>query len=246
MKTKYSGNAPKYQLIENDIIDKINMGIYQARSILPSESELAIDYECSRVTVRKALSNLSYKGFITKTQGSKSCIKKTNTIQRTPDLKSFSEDMKDKGKIPSSKVVSFNMTDAGNTIGHLLNIKPNDKIYYIERIRCADGIPVLFEKTFMSVDLHPELTVKVLESSKYAYAKEHGLNIVYAYQNIVPIFAPDYIADAINISNKQPILRIANQTYLEDYRVFDYTELYLHPDLYQLNIVKYASDHIPL
>ena len=111
MKTKYTGNAPKYQLIENDIIDKINMGIYQVGSSLPSEAELAIDYECSRVTVRQALNNLSYKGFITKTQGSKSYIKKTNTIQRTPELKSFSEDMIDNGKIPSTKVVSFNMTD---------------------------------------------------------------------------------------------------------------------------------------
>lgn len=241
MKTKYTGNAPKYQLIENDIIDKINMGIYQVGSSLPSEAELAIDYECSRVTVRQALNNLSYKGFITKTQGSKSYIKKTNTIQRTPELKSFSEDMIDNGKIPSTKVVSFNMTDAGNTIGHLLNIKPSDQIYYIERVRSADGVPVLFEKTFMAVNLHPELTIKVLENSKYAYGQKHGLNISHAYQNIAPIFAPDYIANALNISNKQPILRIANTTYIDDGRVFDYTELYLHPDLYQLNIVKYAS-----
>lgn len=242
MKTKYTGNAPKYQLIENDIIDKINTGIYKIGSSLPSEAELANDYECSRVTIRQALNNLSYKGFIAKTQGSKSYIKKTNTIQRTPYLKSFTEDMKDNGKTPSSKVVAFNMTDAGNTIGHLLDIKPNDQIYYIERIRYADGTPVLFEKTFMAVDLHPELTIKVLENSKYAYAKNHSLNISHAYQNIAPIFAPDYIAIALNISNKQPILRIANTTYLDDERIFDYTELYLHPDLYQLNIVKYISN----
>ncbi|MBP3398495.1 MAG: GntR family transcriptional regulator [Erysipelotrichaceae bacterium] len=233
-----NNKVPKYQLIENDIIDKINSGIYQEEHALPTEAELSKQYECSRVTVRQALSNLAYKGFILKNQGSGSFVKKSRAIQRTPLLKSFTEDILEMGKTPSSKVVSFNITEAGNTVASLLKIKPKDLIYYIERTRYADNEPVLFEKTFMSVDLHPELSIKVLQGSKYKYADEHNLTVDYAHQNITPIFPPEYIAAQLKLSPKQPILRVCNTTYIHDGTVFDYTELYMHPELYQLNIIK--------
>ena len=74
---------------------------------------------------------------------------------KSPEIKSFSEDMLEMGKKPHSIVYSFNVTDAGSTIAKLLNIDPKDKIYYFERTRFADDNAVLFEKTFMAVDLHP-------------------------------------------------------------------------------------------
>lgn len=229
---------PKYQIIENDITDKINTGIYSTNDPLPTEAELAKIYECSRVTVRQALSNLSYKGLIYKNQGSGSFVDKTKMIQRTPLLKSFTEDMLSMGKKPSSNIITFNITDAGNTVANLLGIKPTDKIYYIERTRFADSNPVLFEKTFMSVDMHPDLSINVLKSSKYQYGDQHSLIVDYAYQTITPVFPPDYIADELKISVKQPILRVANTTHMADGRVFDYTELYMNTDFYQLNIIK--------
>ena len=235
---KEYNKTPKYQIIENDIIDKIHTGIYVTDDPLPTEAELSKVFNCSRVTVRQALSNLAYKGYIIKKQGSGSHVTKSRTIQRSPLLKSFSEDMIDLGKTPHSTVFTFNITDAGNTVANLLKIHPRDKIYYIERTRYADDDPVLFEKTLMSVDLHPELSIKVLQGSKYSYGEAHGLIVDYAYQNIAPVFPAEYIANELRLSTKQPILRVANTTFLEDGRIFDYTELYMHPELYQLNIIK--------
>lgn len=230
--------VPKYVIIEEDIIDKINNGTYKPGENLPTEAELSNIYNCSRVTVRQALSNLAFKGFITKSQGSGSYVKKEQAMYKSPEIKSFSEEMLESGRKPKSTIYSFNVTDAGTTISDLLKISPKDKIYYFERTRYADDDPVLFEKTFMSVDLHPEISIKVLSGSKYQYAKDHNMNIEYSSQNISPIFPPEYIANELRISNKTPILRIANTTYLDDGRVFDYSELYMHPELYQLNITK--------
>lgn len=229
---------PKYQIIEDDIIDGINSGKLPPHAALPTEAELSLKYNCSRVTVRQALSNLVFKGFIYKNQGSGSYVKLEQSIQRTPLLKSFSEDLLEQGKNPHSVVLTFNITKAGLTMSKILGIAENDKIYYIERTRYADDKPVLFERTFMSVDMHPEMSVKILSGSKYSYAEKHNFNIDYAYQTITPIFPPDYIASELQISTKHPILRVDNPTYLIDGSVFDYTELYMNTELYQLNIVK--------
>ncbi len=231
--------VPKYQFIENDIIEKITCGLYSPGEAIPSEAELVEMYHCSRVTVRQALSNLAYKGFIFKKQGSGAFVKETKIVQRNPFIKSFTEDMKEQGKQPFSKINTFTIINAEKKIASLLGIKVNEKIYHIERTRFADKDAILYEKTYMSVALHPNISVGVLQDSKYKYAEDNGLHIEYASQHIVPIFPSEKIADELKISMKQPMLKVSNTTYLKNGKIFDHTILYLHPELYQLNIVKY-------
>ena len=40
--------------IENDLLEKINLGYYKKGDLIPTELELAATYQVSRVTVRKA------------------------------------------------------------------------------------------------------------------------------------------------------------------------------------------------
>lgn len=238
MKDNYN-KIPKYQVIENDIIEQINQGSYALGDSIPSEAELSAQYNCSRVTVRQALSNLAFKGFINKIQGSGAYVSRPKSLQKNPLIKSFTEDMKEQGKNATSVVNSFGITVAGKNISSLLNIKESDSVYYIERTRFADNEPFMFERTFMSVDQHPDMSIKILQSSKYKYAEENGFEIEYSVQNIFPIFPPEYIANELKISTKQPMLKVANTTYLKDGRVFDYSELYMHPELYQFSVIKY-------
>ncbi len=236
-----NSRVPKYQIIENDLIYKINHSIYKQGEAIPSEAELCRQYNCSRVTVRQALGNLAYKGFIKKVQGSGAYVERAKVIQRDPFIISFTDDMASKGKKTKSEVHSFSVILPGETVSKILKIKETDSIYFIERTRFADNDAIMFERTFMSVDLHPNISVNVLKNSKYQYAEDEGLNIEYSNQNITPIFASDYIAEKLHISTKQPMLKVENTTYLENGQVFDHTELYLHPELYQLNMVKYKK-----
>lgn len=230
---------PKYKLIENDLIDKINSGVYTAGSMLPTEVKLADMYGCSRVTVRQALSELAFRNFIVKMQGSGTMVSESRAVQRTPLLKSFTEDMQECGKTVHSDVRVFEIVKASETMSKILGISEGDSIYYIERCRYADDLPMVYEKTYMSVELHPDISVSILRGSKYKYGEDRGMCIELAHQNIAPIFPPENIAQQLNISTDQPCLRIANTTYCTDGQVFDYTELYLNPELYQLNIIKH-------
>ncbi len=228
----------KYQKIESYIVENIQSNHYKPNDILPTEVELSTLFNCSRVTVRQALNNLAYKGIIYRIQGKGSFVSKENTLKRSPLLKSFSEDMRDMGKKPWSIVETFYITKVGEHIGRIMGLKPTEKIYYIERLRFADNDPILFEKTYMEVEKHPEMSVKILEGSKYEYAREHGMDISISYQNITPVFAPEEIAKKMKISSKIPILKLSNITYLTNGELFDYNELYMNTELYQLNIVK--------
>ena len=51
-------NAPLYQQIYDEIKDAIEKGVYAPKERIPSELELAEQYEVSRITVRRAVEEL--------------------------------------------------------------------------------------------------------------------------------------------------------------------------------------------
>ena len=59
----------KYQMIYQDLLDKIKQRVIQPNTYLPSENELMKQYGASRDTVRKALNLLLQNGYIQKKQG---------------------------------------------------------------------------------------------------------------------------------------------------------------------------------
>ena len=54
-------NAPLYQQIYDEIKDAIEKGVYAPKERIPSELELAEQYDVSRITVRRAVEELCRK-----------------------------------------------------------------------------------------------------------------------------------------------------------------------------------------
>jgi GntR family transcriptional regulator of arabinose operon len=63
-----------YEEIQNDLIQKIQNGIYRVGEKIPSEMEIAKLYHVSRITATKALTELSLSGYIYRLQGKGSYV----------------------------------------------------------------------------------------------------------------------------------------------------------------------------
>lgn len=70
----YYVNMKKYEKIYNEIIEKIDTDEYKLGDSIPSENELSTKFCISRVTVRKALTELKKDGYIYKQQGKESIV----------------------------------------------------------------------------------------------------------------------------------------------------------------------------
>ena len=85
--------TPKYAMIENDFIEKIQSGELKAGAELPSESDLIQLYQVSRVTVRRAIDELYHQGYIEKMQGKRTCVKGKVKLQELTSISSYTEDV---------------------------------------------------------------------------------------------------------------------------------------------------------
>lgn len=72
-------SIPLYRAIYNDLIQKINTGFYKKGDKLPSEKELADEYNVSRITSKKALEMLADEGLIIRVPGRGSFVKDDET-----------------------------------------------------------------------------------------------------------------------------------------------------------------------
>lgn len=61
--------APKYVQIQNYILQKIESGEYTAGDKIPSEIELARQFDVSRLTVNTAVKELANSGIVERVQG---------------------------------------------------------------------------------------------------------------------------------------------------------------------------------
>lgn len=77
-------NAPLYQQIYDEIKDAIEKGVYAPKERIPSELELAEQYEVSRITVRRAVELCSDGYWLSSRAVAPLSPRRTSTASFTP------------------------------------------------------------------------------------------------------------------------------------------------------------------
>lgn len=236
---KKEAAVPRYKLIEKDILDKMNSQYYKTGSAIPTEKELAEEYQVSRVTVRKATDSLVLKGLLKRVAGSGTYVQESPAHQKFPRQIGFSKEMEKLGMVSKTEVNSFSIIPADNYIAKLLKINENDMIYYIERSRYGDDLLLQFEISYMPVKYFPDLSISYLETSKYDYIENiRNMKIDCCHHQDFPILPTQEMAKSFHIDVNVPIMKIINTTYSTDGKIIDYTIQYLNSPNYQLNYIR--------
>ncbi|MGC6745684.1 GntR family transcriptional regulator [Escherichia coli] len=74
-----------YATVRQRLLDDIAQGFYRAGQQIPTENELCTQYNVSRITIRKAISDLVADGVLIRWQGKKAPLYKARKL-KTPCL----------------------------------------------------------------------------------------------------------------------------------------------------------------
>ncbi len=139
---------PLYCQLAEMIEEQIDKGILKKGQMIPSERELCKQYSMSRITVRAAIDELVRQGKLEKVQGKGTFILGKSIIQNLGNVYSFSKEMEKQGKISSTMVVKREIMEATPYLAFHLGIEEKAKVIYLERLRCAEDIAIMVEKTY--------------------------------------------------------------------------------------------------
>lgn len=221
--------------IYEEIAVQIQEGSLKSGSLLPSENELAIRYETSRETIRKALKMLSEEGYIHKVQGKGSIVLDVKRLDfPISGLTSFKELTQKMGQRAKTSVVVLEKGLPDLYIRQQLKLAKNEHIWEIARVREIDGEKIILDKDFLAAKFVPNITEEICRNSIYEYMEgELGLSISFAKKIITVEDPTEEDRLYIDLSGFQKVVVVKNYVYLDDASLFQYTESRHRPDKFR-------------
>lgn len=231
---------PVYYQLMNIIMDKIKSGEYSVGTLIPSERDLSELLGISRMTVRQGLHQLVNEGLLTREKGKGTFVTKTKFEQR--NIMSFSELVKEKGLVPSTKVLSFIKETASINIAKLLDIKTSDTIYNIKRLRLASNNPIGVEEVYLPEKFCPRIDEYDLSKSLHVLLKEKYNHSISYVDSVVESSRPSTTEKSLlTIDGKTPVLHIASTYFIEGGTKLLYEKSVYRSDEYKYNVRVYVN-----
>lgn len=167
-----SSPMPAYYQIKMRILDMIKQDMYEVGDKLPTDSEFCTQYGVSRITVRRALSELEQEGYIERIQGKGSYLKFKGLDQNIEKFYSFNDEIHKMGMVPSSIFLKLELIAADSTIADILKISEGDKVYLLERLRLANDIIIAYDRSYLPEYIVPGFNKNMISSGSMYDAME--------------------------------------------------------------------------
>lgn len=164
----WSDEAPVYQQLANYFGSMISGGELKEGDALPTETALCKTLGISRSTVRQAFQLLEDEGVIVRKKRVGTRVCKPKLKRNINNLYNFTTEMHAMGLAPSSRILSFSTIHPPAKIAETLCLAPGQTTFRIERLRLADGEPLLLETAYIPTHICETLTREQLTDSLYA------------------------------------------------------------------------------
>lgn len=218
----------KYQDIYEDLKEKIEKGIYKKQELLPSENELLIEYDCSRNTVRRAVTDLAQIGYVQaqKGKGVRVIYQPVNhSLFMLGGIETLSEASLRNEFDYETKVRIFSEMIVDKKTAQKTGFETGQEIYFIERIRYINGKPLIIDHSYFLKSIVPQLDKVICEKSIYEYL-EKKLKISISTTKRIFSFhlADEKDRELLELEGFNSIVCVSNSTYTKEGIMFEYTQ----------------------
>lgn len=173
---------------------------------LPSERTLSQRWKAARMTVRNATDALVAEGLVARRHGSGTYVLPPQVV-RFLGLSSFSQDMRDRGLEPGSRLLAFAVEAADEQIASRLSIDPGENVHRFTRLRLGSDEPMAIETVWIPSALVPGLAPADLQGSLYELlASRYRLMPRSANVTIEPILPDEQSRLDLGIPDRQACL----------------------------------------
>lgn len=200
---------------------------------IPPERQLCKDYNVSRTTVRNAIDKLCQQSMLTRIQGKGTFVTEANSNKEDlSNYYSFTKQTKRRGKTPKSIILDFHIEKASKEIAENLNIKFEDLVINMTRLRKADDDPMMFENTYIPYESFQNISKELLNKKALYDIFEQDCNrkIFKVNEKYSVVKLNAHQAKYLNEKKDDPCLKIVRRSYDLNGIIIEYTISYARAD----------------
>lgn len=192
-----------------------------------SENQLAQEHEVSRMTARKALSELVQEGILMRSQGLGTFVSDHRPMSSMLTIKSIDQEVTQRGHQYSNQVLSVERIAASEQQAAWLGVEPEKPIFRSRIIHLENALPIQYEDRLVN----PKWAADYLQQDFEQITANQYLN------QVAPLTEADHIVEAImaeadiraalQLEAHHPCLKISRRTF-SNKGIVSFAQLY-HP-----------------
>ena len=232
LRANTSNGAPLYLQLKKSIEDAVRRGVIGPGDALPSERDIALKADVSRVTVRKAVQDLVKGGILVQRHGSGTFVapRVERVEQSLSLLTSFTEDMARRGMVVRSEWLDRGVYAPSPEEMMVLGLSSTDMVARVARLRIANDTPLAIERATLSSAVLPDPAA--IGASLYATLEKTGNRPVRAVQRISATNLGEADATLLDVPTGVAGLNIERISYLASGKVIEFTRSVYRGDTY--------------
>lgn len=234
-KVKIDYRAPLYLQVCESILKKIETGEYLPGQQLPSERIMADMYGINRMTVRNAVDKLTEQGILESYPRKGAFVARNHSKQlmnaNFRKVLGFGAFITSNGIQNSSSVFGYGKLKDDNLVRSRLNLKNNEQVCYLYRVRKADNEPIAVEycyvpeKYFNDMDQHD-----FSKTSLYSYMDFKKHSPIRFKQSLILVKCSYELAKLLKTEEGSPLYLFAFIGTDADHNVVEFTKSYMRCD----------------
>ena len=235
---------PIYQQIKKTIRQRIANGEWPAGQKLPSENDLVNALDVSRMTINRALRELTQEGLIKRVHGLGSFVAETPRHASLIELQDIAIEIERAGGTHRSRILTQQTVEAPARVAAQMELDVGTPVFHLRAVHYQDALPMQLENRYVNPQAMPQFI-------------EQDFNAVTATTYLLQQFKPDEMEHRVSailpdapmrkllaMDSGQPCLQLTRRTWKDD-RVVTFVTLTYPGDRYDLG-ARYATNEYRL
>ena len=147
---------PLYRQVKQYIVQRIKNGQWPPETRIPSENEITDLLKVSRMTVNRALRELTSEGHLVRIQGIGTFVARRKPVGALMTLRSISDEIAQWGGKHSCRVVLLKKDKAGKEVARAMGISPGAPVFRSVLVHSDNDVPVLYCDRYVNPLAAPE------------------------------------------------------------------------------------------
>ncbi len=205
--------APIYARVKQMIVAQIQSGAWPPHHRVPSESELVSQLGFSRMTINRALRELTAEGLLVRMQGVGTFVAEPKGQAALFEVHNIADEIAARGHRHRCEVIRLGEELAGPERAVALDIREGQRVFHSLIVHYENDVPVQVEDRYVNAELAPDYLKQDFSSlTPYAYLSQ-----------VAPLTEGEHVVEAIladaeecrllRIERHEPCLLIRRRTW---------------------------------
>jgi len=207
-----ASDTPIFQRIKDYLLAEIADGRWKEGDVIPSEQALVKQFGVSRMTVNRAVRELTTEQILTRRQGSGTFVAQQKYQATLLEIKNIADEVRARGHVHRSSLRLLERSKAADLLGRQFGLAPDQALFHSLIVHFENGVPIQVEDRWVNPACAPDYMAQDFTAqtpNEYLMKAAPLQGATYSIEALTP---PRDIADMLAIDTRQACLVLKRKT----------------------------------